>query len=76
MLQVTIMVLLLHSLGKWCYIAFMGSNPSGHARPWGLLGLLTEMSIGNIKKEIIFLRSKVRPVPGADNLTTIYEPIA
>jgi hypothetical protein len=29
---------------------------------------LTEMNIVNIKK-------KVRPVRGADNLTTIYEPI-
>jgi hypothetical protein len=34
---------------------------------------LTEMSTGNMKK--MFLRSKVRPVRVADNLTAIYELI-
>jgi hypothetical protein len=33
------------------------------------------MSTGNIKKEIMFLGSKVQLVRGADNLTAIYEPI-
>jgi hypothetical protein len=33
------------------------------------------MSTGNIKKKTFFLGSKVLPVRGADNLTTIYEPI-
>jgi hypothetical protein len=32
------------------------------------------MSTGNLKKKM-FLGSKVRPVHGADNFTTIYEPI-
>jgi hypothetical protein len=36
---------------------------------------LTEMSTGNIKKKIMFLGSKVRPVHGADNLTAKCEPI-
>jgi hypothetical protein len=35
---------------------------------------LTQMSTGNIKK-IMFLGSIARLVPGADNLTAIYEPI-
>jgi hypothetical protein len=36
---------------------------------------LTEMTIGTIKKKVMFLESKVRPVRGADNLIAIYEPI-
>jgi hypothetical protein len=36
--------------------------------------LLTEMSTRNIKKEIIFLGSKVRPVLVAHNFSAIYEP--
>jgi hypothetical protein len=32
------------------------------------------MSTGNIKKKM-FLESKVQQLRGADNLTTIYEPI-
>jgi hypothetical protein len=47
-------------------------HSSGRTRPWGLLSLLTEMSI---RSRIMFLGSKVRPVRGADNLTAIYEPI-
>jgi hypothetical protein len=35
---------------------------------------LIEMNTENINK-IMFLGSKVRPVRGVDNLTTIYEPI-
>jgi hypothetical protein len=27
-------------------------NPSGRANPWGLLSLVTEMSTGNIKKNV------------------------
>jgi hypothetical protein len=34
------------------------------------------MSTGNIKKKVMFLGSKARPVRDADNLTAIYEPIA
>jgi hypothetical protein len=33
------------------------------------------MSTGDIKKEIMFLGSKVRLVRGVDNLTANYEPI-
>jgi hypothetical protein len=47
-------------------------------RPLYALGFtqtLTEISTGNIKNIIILLRSKVRPVRGADNLTAIYDPI-
>jgi hypothetical protein len=33
------------------------------------------MSTGSIKKETMFLGSKVGLVRGADNLTAIYEPI-
>jgi hypothetical protein len=47
-------------------------NPSGRTRPWGLLSLLTEMSI---RKIIMFLGSRVRRVRKADNITVIYEPI-
>jgi hypothetical protein len=36
-------------------------NLSGRTRPWGFTQPLTEMSTGNIKKNI-FLGSKVRPV--------------
>jgi hypothetical protein len=66
-------------------------NPSGSIRLWGLLSLslgrysllaesghevlfLTEMSSRNIKI-IMFLRSKVRRVCRADNLTAICKPI-
>jgi hypothetical protein len=35
---------------------------------------VTEMHTGNLKK-LMFLRSKVRLVREADNLTAIYEPI-
>jgi hypothetical protein len=49
--------------------------------PSGLLALgftqpLTEMSTGNIKNKLMFLGSKVWPVRGADNFTSIFEPIA
>jgi hypothetical protein len=33
------------------------------------------MSTGNVKKNIMFLGSKVRLVRGADNITAIYELI-
>jgi hypothetical protein len=49
-------------------------NPSGRTRLLGFTQFLTEMSTENIKKKKL-LESKVRPVRGADSLTTIYEPI-
>jgi hypothetical protein len=50
-------------------------NPSGSTRPWGLLSLEQKLVTETLRKIIIFLGSKVRPVRGADNLTAIYEPI-
>jgi hypothetical protein len=48
-------------------------NPSGRARPWGLLSLQQKWILETLKK-INVSGCKVRPVRGADNLTTIYEP--
>jgi hypothetical protein len=48
-------------------------NPSA-ALGLGFTQPLTEMSTGNIKKNM-FLGSKVHPVRGADNLIAVYEPI-
>jgi hypothetical protein len=48
-------------------------NPFGRTRPWEFTQPLTEMSTGNIKKNVS--GSKMWLVRGAGNLTTIYEPI-
>jgi hypothetical protein len=48
-------------------------NPSGRTRPWGFSQPLTEMSTR--RREIMVLGSKVRPVRGANNLSTTYESI-
>jgi hypothetical protein len=52
-------------------IFFSLPNPSGHAKSWGLLSPLTEMSTRG--RNVMFLGSRVWPV--ADNLTAICEPI-
>jgi hypothetical protein len=55
----------------------LGYKPEGHGfeTRWGeILNLpLTEMSTGNIKKNV--LGSKVWLMSGADNLTAICEPV-
>jgi hypothetical protein len=61
--------------GRWfdTRLGYFLNLPNLPTRPWGLLSLLTEMSIGNIPI-IIFLGSKMRWVNRADNLTAICEP--
>jgi hypothetical protein len=56
-------------------LKLVAPNPSSHTRLWGSLRLLTEMSTKNIKKNIMFLGSKVLPAHRADNLAAICEPI-
>jgi hypothetical protein len=56
------------------YFFFNVPNPSGRTRPWGSLSSVTDMS--NRSMQIIFLRSKARPVRRADKLAAICEPIA